>query len=58
MWGSDALRCGVGKEKRGVEDVCRGRCKGGFRGCGEVWKEVRGHVRRGVGTCGERCGGK
>ena len=37
MWGS-VLRCGVGEERSG------GRCKGGFGGCGKVWKEMRGEV--------------
>ena len=37
MWGS-VLRCGVGEERSGE------RCKGGFRGCGKVWKEMRGDV--------------
>ena len=38
VWGS-GLRCGVGEERSGE------RCKGGFRGCGKVWKEMRGEVR-------------
>ena len=37
MWGS-VLRCGVGEKRSGE------RCKGGFRGCGKVWKEMRGDV--------------
>ena len=56
MWGS-VLRCGVGEERSGeCVQKCRGRCKGGFGVCGEVWKEVRGDVGRGVGEVryGER----
>ena len=60
------LRCGVGEERSGE------RCKGGFRGCGKVWKEMRGDVGgskvweevrkmwavgEGKGRCGKKYGG-
>ena len=65
MWES-VLRCGVGEERSGE------RCKRGFRGCGKVWKDMRGDVGgnkvwgevremwvvgEGKGRCGKKYGG-
>ena len=51
MWESVLRRGGREERSGGGLEKCRGRCKEGLGGvaCGEVWKEVEGNVKLGVG---------